>query len=90
MLVLVSIKCLIDSCMGFPCGSAGKESTCNLGDLGLILGLGISSGAGKGHPLKYSGLENSVDCTVHGVAKSRTRLRDVHFHFLAVVSRAIR
>ena len=61
--------------MGFPCGPAGKESTCNAGDLGLIPGLGRSHGEGKGYPLQYSGLENSMDCTVHGVAKSGTRLR---------------
>ena len=48
---------------GFPCGSAGKESTCNAGDLGLIPGLGRSPGEGKGFPLQYSGLENSVDYT---------------------------
>ena len=73
------------------CGSdLGKEPAFNAGDLGLILGLGRSPGEGKGYPLQYSGLENAMDCTVHGVAKSRTRLRDVHFHFLAVVSRAIR
>ena len=55
--------------MGFPCGSAGKESTCNAGDLGLIPGLGRSPGGGKGYPLQYSGLENSKDYIVHGVAK---------------------
>ena len=58
--------------MGFPCGSAGKESACNAGDLGLILGLGRFPGEGKGYPLQYSGLENSMDHVVHGVAKSRT------------------
>ena len=47
--------------LGFPCGSAGKESTCNVGDLGLIPGLGKSPGEGKGYPLQYSGLENSMD-----------------------------
>ena len=51
--------------MGFPCGSAGKESACNAGDLGSIPGLGRSLGEGKGYPLQYSGLENSMDCTVH-------------------------
>ena len=56
----------------FPCDSAGKESTRNAGDLGLIPGLGRSLGKGKGYPLQYSGLENSMDCKVHGVAKSRT------------------
>ena len=57
--------------VGFPCGSAGKESTCNMGDLGLIPGLGGSSGEGNTYLLQYSGLENSVDCIVHRVAKSR-------------------
>ena len=46
------------------CGSTGKESTCNVGDLGLIPGLGRSPGEGKGYPLHYSGLENSMDCIV--------------------------
>ena len=66
---------------GFPCGSAGKESTHNEGDLGSIPGLGRSPGEGKGYPLQYSGLENSLDCTVHGVTKSPTGLSDFHFHF---------
>ena len=56
----------------FLCGSDGKESTCNVGDLGLIPGLGRSSGEGKGYSLQYSGPENSVDCIVHEVAKSWT------------------
>ena len=64
---------------GFPCGSVGKEPTYNVGDLGLIPGLGRSPGEGKGCPLQYSGLENSMDCIVHGVAKSQTRLSDFHF-----------
>ena len=58
--------------MGFYGGSADKESACNAGDLGLIPGLGRSPGEGNGYPLQYSGLENSMDCIVHGVAKSRT------------------
>ena len=57
---------------GFPCGSAGKESPCNVGDLGPIPGLGRFPEEEKGYPLQYSGLENSMDCTVHGVAKSWT------------------
>ena len=57
---------------GFPCGSAGKESTCNVGDLSSIPGLGRSSGEGKGYPLQYFSLENSMDCIVHGDAKSWT------------------
>ena len=48
--------------MGFPCGSAGKESACNAEDLGSIPGLGTPPGEGKGYALQYYGLENSVDC----------------------------
>ena len=70
---------LQDVTLGFPGGSAGKESTCNTGDPSLIPGLGRSAGEGQGYPLQYSGLENSKDCIVHGVAKSRTRLSDFHF-----------
>ena len=67
--------------MGFPGGSDGKESACNVGDPALILGLGRSPGEGNGNPLQYSCLENPIDrgawrATVHGVAKSRTRLSD--------------
>ena len=65
--------------MGFPCSSAGKESACSAGDLGSIPGLGRSLGEGKGYPVQYSGLENSMDYTVHGVAKSQTQLSDFHF-----------
>ena len=65
--------------LGFPCGSAGKESACNAGDLGLIPGLGRSPGEGKGYPLQYSGLQNSIGCIVHGVAKSQTLLNNFHF-----------
>ena len=54
----------------------------NAGDLGLIPGLGRSPGEGKGYPLQYSGLENSMDCIEeHEVAKSRTRLSNFHFHY---------
>ena len=56
--------------MGFSCASAGKESTCNVGDLGSTPGMGRSPGEGNDYPLQYSGLENSMDCIVHGVAKS--------------------
>ena len=58
--------------LGFPCGSAGKESTCNARDLGLIPGLGISLREGKGYSLQYSGLENFMDYIVHGVSESQT------------------
>ena len=67
---------------GFPGGSAGKGSACNAGDPGLIPGVVRSPREGNSYPLQYSGLENSMDCTVHGVAKSRTRLSDFHFHFI--------
>ena len=54
---------------GFPGGSTGKESTCNVGDLGSIPGMGRSPGEENGYPLQYFGLESSMDCIVHGVAK---------------------
>ena len=50
----------------------GKESVCNMGDLGSIPGLGRAPGEGKGYPLQYSGPENFMDCIVHGFAKSQT------------------
>ena len=75
---------IYDECFGpsrgFPGGSAGKESPCNAGDLGSMLGLGRSPGEGKGYPLQCSGLENSMDYIVHGVGKSRVRLSDFNFH----------
>ena len=65
--------------LGFPGGSDGKESSCHAGNLGLIPGLRRSPGEGNGNPLQYFCLENSMDrgtwlATVHGVAKSQTRL----------------
>ena len=70
--------------LGFPGGSEVKVSACSVGDLGSIPGLGRSPGEGNGNPLQYSCLENPMDggpwwATVHGVAKSRTRLRDFTF-----------
>ena len=64
---------------GFPGSSAGKESIYSVGDLGSIPGLGRSTGEGISYPLQYSSLENSMDCVVHGVTKSQTRLSDFHF-----------
>ena len=69
--------------LGFPYGSAGKESTCSVGDLGLISGMGRSPREGKGCPLHYSCLENSKDrgpwqTIVHGVTKSWTQLSNFH------------
>ena len=60
------------SILGLPGGSADKESASNAGDLGLIPGLGRSPGEGRDYPLQCSGLENSMNCIVHGVAKSQT------------------
>ena len=62
-----------------PGCSDGKESACNVGDLSSIPRLGRSPGKGKGYPLQYSGLENSMACVVHEVTKSQTRLSDLHF-----------
>ena len=62
-----------------PDSSVGKESACNAGDPGLIPGSRRSTGEGIGYPLQYSGLENSMDCTVHWVAKSWTWLNDFFF-----------
>ena len=66
------------SIIGFPCGSSGKESADNAGDLGSIPGLGRCPGEGKGYPLQCSGLQNSMDCIVYGVTKSQTQLSDFH------------
>ena len=62
--------------LDFPRGSASKESTYNVGHLGSIPGLGRSPGEGNGYPFQYSGLENSMDCVVHGFTKSWTLLSD--------------
>ena len=67
-----AFKFLLLTHAGFSCASAGEESACSVGDLGSIPGLGRSPGEGKGYPLQYSGLENPMDCMVHGVAKSWT------------------
>ena len=64
---------------------AGKAAACNGGDVDSIPGLGRSTGEGKGYPLQYSGLENSMDCLVHGVTKSQRWLND--FHFIAICQR---
>ena len=71
--------------LGFPYGSSGKESACNARDLGSIPGLGRYSGEGKGYPLQYSGMENTMDCIVHGVAKSQTWLSDFHIMLLKMI-----
>ena len=86
--VVLSLLLLNDS--HWPCGLplwlSCKESICNVGYLGSIPGLGRSIGEGKGYPLQYSGLENSMDCIVHGFAKSWTRLSNFHFHIYVCTS----
>ena len=77
----VCVRVCVRTDRDFPHGSDGKESTCNVRDLGLIPGLGRSRGEGNGSPLQYSCLENPMDrqawqATVHGVAKSQTQLSD--------------
>ena len=63
--------------MDLPGGSAGKELACNVGNLRSAPGLGRSPGEGNGHSLQDCGLENSMDCVVHGVTKSQTRVSDI-------------
>ena len=80
--------------MAFPGGSDGKESACNVGDLGSIPGLGRSPGGGHSNPPQYSCLENPKDrggcqTTMHRVTKSRARLSDEHFHFHFKTTRAL-
>ena len=75
---------LLTDIKGFPGGSEVKASACNEGDLGSIPGSGRSPGEGNGNPIQYSWLANPMDggawwATVHGVAKSRTRLSDFTF-----------
>ena len=72
--------------LGFLCGSAGQESTCHAGELDSTPGLGRLPGEGKGCPLQYSGLENSMNCIDHGVAKGRTWLSAFHFHFKCLLT----
>ena len=80
VLLTLSLKDFVNNLtsMGFPGGSAGKESTCNAGDLGSIPGLGRYPGEGNSYPLQCSGLENSMDCIVQGIANSQTRLSNFH------------
>ena len=66
--------------LGFPCGSAGRESSCNAGNLGLIPGLGRSPGEGKGYPLQYSGMDNSINC-VQSMGSQKVRHDWVTFTF---------
>ena len=73
------------SILGLPLREAGKESACNAGDLASILELGRSPGEGKGYPLQYSGLEDSMDCIVHGVTKGRDKTSNFHLHIPTLI-----
>ena len=77
---------ILQLAMGFSDSSVGKESACSAGDPGSIPGLGRSPGEGKGYPLQYSGLENSMDCIVHGDTKSQTRLSDFQTFFRLAIA----
>ena len=79
--ICIALPACEDSRLPFLSGSAGKEYACNVGDLSSIPGLGRSPWEGKGYPLQYPGLENSMDYIVPGVEKSQTRLSNFHFHF---------
>ena len=71
--------------LGFPCGSAGEESACNVGDLGSVPWLGRSSGEGNSYSLQYSGLENSMEYIVHGVTESDTTEHlSLHFNIYVI------
>ena len=78
MVFTPKLEQLGSSLMGFPCGSAGKESAYDVRDLGSIPGFGRSPGERNGYPLQYSDLENSLLCVVHGVEESRTRLNEFY------------
>ena len=79
LFVPIDVSVLIMT-MLWVCGPVGKESACNVGDLGSIPGLGRSPGERKGYPLQHSDLENSMDCLVHAVAELDTPER-VSLHF---------
>ena len=71
---------------GFPGSIAGKETSCNVGDLGSILGWEDSPGEENGYPLQYSGLENSMDCIVHVVTKSQTQPSNFHLTYIYTIT----
>ena len=71
--------CSIHLRKDFHGGSDSKESACKAGDVRSTPGLGRSPGEGNSYPLQYSGLENSMDCTVYGLSKSQTGMSDFHF-----------
>ena len=73
--------------VGFPGSSAGKESTCNVGDLGSIPGLGRSPGGGNSYALQYSGLENSMDCYMGSLLKSQLLCDKAIFITVSMVGR---
>ena len=72
-------NCIIRLCLGFSCGSGGKEYACSVGDLGLIPGLRKSPGVGKSYPLQYSDLENSKDSDTTDFHKSQTKFEAINY-----------
>ena len=85
MLHSASISHYVLCIWGFAGGLAGKEFSCSVGDMSSIPRSGRSPGEENGCPPQYSGLENFMDCIVHGVTKSQTGLSDLHFHFLSFI-----
>ena len=75
--------------MGFPDDSVGNKTSCNVGDLGSISGLGRSPGEGNGYPLQYSGLENSMDCIVHGSQRVRHDCVTFTFIYLSIITLSV-
>ena len=75
---------------GYPDSSVGRESACSAGHPSSIPGSESSPGEGKGYPLQYSGLENSMVYIFHGVAKSQTRLSDFHYHLSNILDYFVR
>ena len=78
-----------NSYYNFPDSWVGKDSASNAGNPRSIPGLGRSAGEGLGYPLQYSGLENSMDCIVHGVTKNQTQLSNIHFTSLYLITTKI-
>ena len=76
---MTKITCTFDNYLYMKRGFPVAQSACNEGNLDLVPGLGRFPGEGKGYPLQYSGLENSIDYIAHGVANSRPQLSDFHF-----------
>ena len=86
MAIKISAMFFVDLDKVFPDSSVGKESACNAGDPSLIPGLRRPPGEGKGYPLQYCGLDNSMDCIVHRVTKSQTHLSNFHSYHKMIIT----